>query len=80
MTTSTLPHALSVYRTLLRAINKNITSASGNRAWIEHARQQFEASRHNGDHDHQALQKAMEYASLINAVKHHKVCLQLFNR
>jgi hypothetical protein len=66
--------ARQVLRTLLRAVDRNITSASGNRQWrdfvLAEARR-WEQLGGNADRQ-MALQQARDYAFLINSVRDHK--------
>lgn len=66
----------SIYRSLLRAVDKQITSISGNRQWRNFVAEQF---RTGGDKHGRTdaipaqLQLAHDYTFLINNIAHHKV-------
>lgn len=72
-----MAEALQVYRTLLRAINRNITSVTGNREWYIFARDEFRRHHKASDEKERAelLQLATDYAFMINGVKDHTVSL-----
>jgi hypothetical protein len=70
-----MSEALAAYRALLRAVNRNITFATGNRSWLEHTREEFR--RHRGAADPaeaaQLVQLAKDYAFMIHGVREHTV-------
>lgn len=67
--------ARQVLRTLLRAVNRNITSATGNRTWRDFVIAEFRRGGALGSSDEQraALQEARDYAVLIESVHGYKV-------
>lgn len=67
--------ARQVLRTLLRAIDRNITGITGNKQWREFARLEFRRGTALADAaERQAvLQVAKDYAFLITSVRYHKV-------
>jgi hypothetical protein len=70
-----MAEALQVYRTLIRAINRNITHATGNRQWYAFAQDEFRRHRQTSDDKEQAelLQLARDYVFMINGVRDHTV-------
>jgi len=70
-----MAEALQVYRTLLKAIRRNITSATGNRQWYIYAKDEFRRHRAASEDNDRAelLQLARDYAFMINGVKDHTV-------
>ena len=62
-------------RSLLRAVDRGITSASGNRQWREFVIAEARRAERLGDPAEReaALQHARDYAFLINSVREHKV-------
>jgi hypothetical protein len=70
-----MAEALQVYRTLLRAINRNITTTTGNRQWYVFATEEFRKHSKASDDKERAelLQLARDYAFMINGVKDHTV-------
>jgi Complex 1 protein (LYR family) len=74
-----MAEALQVYRTLLRAINKNITGATGNKQWYAFATEEFRRHRTAADEKERAelLQLARDYAFMINGVRDHTVSIGL---
>ncbi len=67
--------ARHVYRSLLRAVDQNITSATGNALWRNFVASEFR--KHKGESDtttvQERLQEAKDYAFLIDSVREHKV-------
>lgn len=63
-----------VLRALLRAVDRNITSATGSRQWREFAIARFRRGAAQGDiADREvALQEARDYVFLIESVREHK--------
>ena len=73
-----MPAARSVLRSLLRSIDKHITSASGNRQWRDHVVASFRDGKpSNGALADEQLQVSQDLAMLINNVAHHQVYRQL---
>lgn len=70
-----MAEALQVYRTLLRAIQRNITHANGNKQWYIFAKEEFRRHRTAPEDGERAelLQLARDYAFMINGVKNHTV-------
>lgn len=74
MTTS--PAApLHVYRSLLKAVDKHLTSIAGNKQWREYVQQEFRANANlkNSVVVSQQLGLAVDYCTMINNIAHHKV-------
>ena len=67
--------ARQVLRTLLRAVDRNITGITGNRQWREFAVAEFRRGAALADPAERqaALQAAKDYAFLITSVREHKV-------
>ena len=67
--------ALTVYRALLKGINRNITSITGNRQWLVFAKEAFRRHRAVSDQEDQKelLQLAKDYVFMIDGVRDHKV-------
>lgn len=61
-------------RTLLRAVDRSITPATGNRQWREFVLSEFRRgeAQTNPAERQRALQEARDYAFLINSVREHK--------
>lgn len=70
-----MAEALQVYRTLLRAINRNVTHVTGNRQWYIFAKDEFRRHRTASEDKERAelLRLAKDYAFMINGVKDHTV-------
>ena len=66
--------ARQVLRALLRAVDRNITSATGSKQWREFVIAQFRRGAAQGDiADREvALQEARDYVFLIESVREHK--------
>ena len=67
--------ARQVLRALLRAVDRNITSATGNTQWREFVIAEFRRGAAQGDSAERAaaLQEARDYTFLIESVREHKV-------
>jgi len=67
--------ARQVLRSLLRAVDRNITSATGNTQWRQFVLAEFRHAEALGDpaERERALQDAKDYALLIDSVREHKV-------
>ena len=68
--------ARAVYRLLLRAVDRNITSATGNTAWRQQVAAEFRrgaGAAADPAAAAAALQLARDYAFLITSVREHKV-------
>lgn len=67
--------ARQVLRALLRAVDRNITGATGNRQWREFVIAEFRRGEQLADpaERERALQQARDYAFLIHSVREHKV-------
>ena len=67
--------ARAVLRALLRAVDRNVTSASGNRQWREFVLAQWRANAASSNEAERsaALQEAKDYALLIDSIREHKV-------
>lgn len=67
--------ARAVLRSLLRAVDRNITSATGNRHWRDFVIAEFRRGEALGSSDERqaALQDARDYAVLVDSVREHKV-------
>jgi hypothetical protein len=67
--------ARQVLRALLRAVDRNITSATGNRQWRDFVIAEFRRGVQREDPAERqfALQQAKDYAYLIEGVREHKV-------
>ena len=66
--------ARQVLRSLLRAVDRNITSATGSKQWREFVIAQFRRGAAQGDSADRevALQEARDYVFLIESVREHK--------
>lgn len=66
--------ARQVLRTLLRAVDRSITPATGNRQWRQYVLTEFRRAEAQDDpaERQRALQDARDYAFLINSVREHK--------
>ncbi|PRW50770.1 hypothetical protein C2E21_5640 [Chlorella sorokiniana] len=73
--------AKQVLRSLLRAVDRNITSATGSKQWREFVIAQFRRGAAQDDSaDRQAaLQEARDYVFLIESVREHKDLLLSYN-
>lgn len=73
--------ARQVLRTLLRAVDRSITPAAGNRQWREFVLSEFRRgeAQTNPAERQRALQEARDYAFLINSVREHKELLLSYN-
>ena len=64
-----------MYRSLLRAVDRNISSATGSTLWRSFVASEFR--KHRGESDptrvQERLQEAKDYAFLIDSVREHKV-------
>ncbi len=67
--------ARQVLRALLRAVDRNITSATGNKQWREFVIAEFRrGAQHQDPAERQfALQQAKDYAFIIEGIREHKV-------
>lgn len=66
----------AILRLLLRAVDKHITSVSGNQQWRQHVLQQFRQAKDvDAGQQQRLLLIAQEYADLINNIAHHQVRL-----
>ncbi|KAG7667396.1 hypothetical protein Ndes2526B_g04083 [Nannochloris sp. 'desiccata'] len=76
-----MAEALQVYRTLLRAINRNVTHVTGNRQWYIFAKDEFRRHRTASEDKERAelLRLAKDYAFMINGVKDHTELLLSYN-
>jgi hypothetical protein len=63
-----------VLRTLLRAIDTNITSVTGNTTWRRYALDEFRRVPANAPDAASRLQQAEDYAFLLTSVREFKVC------
>lgn len=66
--------ARQVLRSLLRAVDRNITSATGSKQWREFVIAQFRRGAAQGDSADRevALQEARDYVFVIESVREHK--------
>ncbi|EFN56657.1 hypothetical protein CHLNCDRAFT_144503 [Chlorella variabilis] len=73
--------ARQVLRALLRAVDRNITGATGNRQWREFVIAEFRRGEQLADpaERERALQQARDYAFLIHSVREHKELLLSYN-
>ncbi|PSC75404.1 hypothetical protein C2E20_1124 [Micractinium conductrix] len=73
--------ARAVLRALLRAVDRNVTSASGNRQWREFVLAQWRANAASSNEAERsaALQEAKDYALLIDSIREHKELLLSYN-
>ena len=71
----TAVEARQVLRTLLRAVDRNITAATGNRQWRDFVVAEFRrgAELKSLEERGAALQQAKDYAFLVTSVHQHKV-------
>ncbi len=70
--------ARQVLRTLLRAVDRSITPATGNRQWRQYVLAEFRRTDTEADpaERQRALQDARDFAFLINSVREHKARLK----
>ncbi|KAL4443321.1 hypothetical protein ABPG75_011058 [Micractinium tetrahymenae] len=73
--------ARQVLRTLLRAVDRSITPATGSRQWRQYVLTEFRRGEAQADpaERQRALQEARDYAFLINSVREHKELLLSYN-
>jgi hypothetical protein len=73
--------AKQVLRTLLRAIDKNITQVSNNRTWHDYVVSKFREGRSLADPEaiKAQLQLAKDYAAYISNISNHKRLLVEYN-
>jgi hypothetical protein len=64
-----------VFRRLLRAVDRNITSVSGNRTWRAFVIEEFRKGSTGSDVQEitSRLQEARDYAFLLESIREHKV-------
>ena len=69
--------AVVVYRSLLKAIQRNLTTITGNRTWLEFAKEEFRQHRAaaSADQAQDLLQLAKDYTMMIDGVREHRVSL-----
>ena len=70
-----MSQARQVYRALLKAIDRNITPATGDKRWREFAVAEFRKAVQERDPAvrEQSLQHAKDYAFLLDSVREHRV-------
>ncbi|KAL4418885.1 hypothetical protein ABPG77_010054 [Micractinium sp. CCAP 211/92] len=73
--------ARQVLRTLLRAVDRSITPATGDRQWRQYVLAEFRRTDTQADpaERQRALQDARDFAFLINSVREHKELLLSYN-
>lgn len=69
-----LLEARAVLRSLLRAVDANITAVAGNTVWRQHVLSEFRAQRGAAPEEAQRLLAvAAEYGGLVRDIAHHQV-------
>ena len=71
-----IPRASTVYRSLLKAVSRNITCITDNKAWVTFVREEFRrlaTPTPDASRQQELLKIAEDYTFMIDGVRQHKV-------